>query len=111
MSETTNLKLFKHDNPATNENQFDVQEALNNNWDKIDNFAGKVNDKVIEIEDNVEEQATNIKNLQKNDAQQDTSIETLQKENIELKEENERLREDLNALPSRTSRRRVHNTK
>ena len=28
MSETTNLKLFKHDNPSTNENQFDVQKAL-----------------------------------------------------------------------------------
>ena len=100
MSETTNLKLFKHDNPATNENQFDIQEALNDNWDKIDNFAGKVNDKVIEIEDNIEEQATNIKNLQKNDAQQDKSIEALQKENTELKEECSRLRQDLNAFPS-----------
>ncbi len=103
MSETTNLKLFKHDNPDTNENQFDVQEALNNNWDKIDDFAGKVNDKVIEIEDNVEEQATNIENLQKNDAQQDKSIEALQKENTELKEECSRLRQDLNAFPSGTA--------
>ena len=100
MSETTNLKLFKHDNPSINENQFDVQEALNDNWDKIDNFAGKVNDKVIEIEDNIEEQATNIENLQENDAQQDKSIEALQKENTELKEECSRLRQDLNAFPS-----------
>lgn len=36
MSETTNLKLFKHDNPATNTNMFDIEKALNENWDKID---------------------------------------------------------------------------
>ena len=29
MSETTNLKLFKHDNPSTNTNQFDVEKSLN----------------------------------------------------------------------------------
>lgn len=41
MSETTNLKLFKHDNPATNENEFNVEVALNQNWDKIDEAVGK----------------------------------------------------------------------
>lgn len=60
MSETTYLKLFKHDNPSTNTNQFDVNKALNNNWDKLDNFAGDVNDKVIEIEDNIDGQAEDI---------------------------------------------------
>ena len=60
MSETTNLKLFKHDNPSTNENQFDIETALNDNWDKLDNFAGDVNDKVIEIEDNLDGQAEDI---------------------------------------------------
>ena len=29
MSETTNLKLFKHDNPSTNTNPFDVEQSLN----------------------------------------------------------------------------------
>lgn len=42
MSETTNLKLFKHDNPSTNENQFNVESALNENWDKIDDAYGKL---------------------------------------------------------------------
>lgn len=42
MSETTNLKLFKHDNPSTNENQFNVKSALNENWDKIDDAYGKL---------------------------------------------------------------------
>lgn len=36
MSETTRLKLFKHDNPASNTNPFNVSMALNENWDKID---------------------------------------------------------------------------
>lgn len=61
MSETTNLKLFKHNEPLeTNENQFDIDLALNQNWDKIDNFAGKVDDKVIEIEENIDEQILRI---------------------------------------------------
>lgn len=41
MSETTNLKLFKNDNPATNTNQFNVEKSLNQNWDKIDEAIGK----------------------------------------------------------------------
>ena len=36
MSETSYLKLFKNDNPATNENLFDIEKSLNQNWDKID---------------------------------------------------------------------------
>ena len=42
MSQTTNLGLFKHDNPATNTNAFDVKGALNDNWDKIDEEAGDI---------------------------------------------------------------------
>lgn len=83
MSETTNLRLFKHDNPSTNTNQFDVDTTLNENWDKIDGFAEKVNDKVIGMEDEIEEKGQQISNLEQ-----------------ELKLENERLRQDLNALPA-----------
>ena len=39
MSETTNLKLFKHDNPETNTNLFDITKSLNENWDKIDTYV------------------------------------------------------------------------
>ena len=60
MSETTNLKLFKHDNPSTNENQFDVETALNDNWDKIDEFAGDVKEQIIAIEDEIDGQAEDI---------------------------------------------------
>ena len=41
MSETTNIKLFKHDNPATNQSLFDVAKSLNENWDKIDEYVTK----------------------------------------------------------------------
>ena len=94
MSETTNLKLFKHDNPSTNTNQFDVNKALNNNWDKLDNFAGEVNDKVIEIEDNIEElqQKTgqieeNILSIEKGQTNQNTEIKNLQQEINELEQD------------------------
>lgn len=64
MSETTNLKLFKHDNPSTNTNPFDVEQALNDNWDKIDTVVGEMQ----------EEQTT-----------QNEDIESLQEENANLK--------------------------
>lgn len=42
MSETTRLKLFKHDNPASNTNPFNVSMALNENWDKIDEAQSEI---------------------------------------------------------------------
>ena len=94
MSETTNLKLFKHDNPSTNTNQFDVDKALNQNWDKLDNFAVDVNDKVIEIKDNTEElqQKTgqieeNILSIEKGQTNQNTEIKNLQQEVQELEQD------------------------
>ena len=65
MSETEKLRLFKHNEPLeTNENKFDIDLALNQNWDKIEEFAGMVNDKVIELEDKDEEQDFNLQELQ-----------------------------------------------
>ena len=55
MSETKNLKLFKHDNPTTNTNKFDVEKALNQNWDKIDEYSGKVNQQFSEMQNSIEE--------------------------------------------------------
>lgn len=65
MSNTTNLNLFKHDNPSTNTNPFNIESALNGNWDKIDTYAGNTNTAI-----------TNNEN----------SIEALQQENQRLKE-------------------------
>ncbi len=50
MSETKNLKLFKHDNPATNENLFDITKSLNENWDRIDDYIYKEETKRMENE-------------------------------------------------------------
>lgn len=124
MSETTNLKLFKHDNPSTNENQFDIEEALNENWDKLDIAYGNLNTNKVDKEegkglstndftnelktklDSLEnyddtEIKQDISDIQKKDEQQDTEIENLKSENTELKAENERLRKDIdNNIPT-----------
>lgn len=60
MSETTNLKLKKHDNVTTNTSQFDIQNYMNGNWDKLDQFAGQVNEDLEDIENKQAEQNTNI---------------------------------------------------
>ena len=124
MSETTNLKLFKHDNPSTNENQFDIEEALNENWDKIDTAYGNLNTNKVDKEEgkglstndftnelktkldslenyNDTEIKKDISDIQKKDEEQDTEIENLKSENTELKAENERLRKDIdNNIPT-----------
>lgn len=41
MAYTENLKLFKHDEPlSSNENEFDIDKALNDNWDIVDETCG-----------------------------------------------------------------------
>ena len=43
MSTTTEvLNLFKYDTKADKKKKFNINQSLNNNWDKIDNFAKKV---------------------------------------------------------------------
>ena len=62
MSETTNLKLFKHDNPATNQNEFDVQKALNDNWDKIDKNAGDNKNAIEQVQTNLDTKSIELQN-------------------------------------------------
>ena len=87
MSETTNLKLFKHDNPSTNTNPFDVEQALNENWDKIDTAVGDLQDDVEENNTNIDTRLTeletdlgtaktNITNIQAEQTTQNNNIET-----------------------------------
>lgn len=75
MSETTNLKLFKNDNPTTNTNNFDIEKTLNDNWDKLDENAGSTNEK---IEKNAEGIAQNKKDV-------DEELTKIKKENSLLK--------------------------
>ena len=72
MSKTTNLQLFKHDEPLeTNENDFDIDEALNDNWDILDTFAGQVDTRLETLEDDLDKISTSLDTLE-------TSIETIQ---------------------------------
>ncbi len=88
MSETKNLKLFKHDEPLeTNENQFNIKKALHDNWDKLDEFGGKVNTKTVEIENKQKQHDTDISNIKQEQQDQNSKIEsntTESKDNAEL---------------------------
>lgn len=75
MSQTTNLGLFKHDNPATNTNAFDVKSALNDNWDKIDENAGDTNALILNIQENVSNITDNL----------NSEVETRKQEDLNLK--------------------------
>lgn len=93
MSTTNNLGLFKHDNPATNTNQFDVDKALNQNWDKIDTEVGNVKTRLTTLETDNTTNKKDILNIKEKNTEQDKYIS-------ELESENARLREDLSGLPS-----------
>lgn len=112
MSKTTNLELFKHDNVTTNTDAFNVEKALNENWDKIDTAIGENNSDIASIKTKNTEQDTRLTNIETKNATQDTSISALQEdveemqENIQsnadeiedLKEETERLKNDINSI-------------
>lgn len=87
MSETTNLKLKKHDNPETNTEKFDIENYLNGNWDKIDKNVGEVNTNISNINSKNKEQDTNIKQLQENTETSSNKIAELEKELKEAQED------------------------
>ena len=95
MSETTNLKLFKHDNPSTNTNPFDVEQSLNENWDKIDTEIGN-------IRENINGNDTDISNLKSRVTDLETNLETAQNNIDEIKEEqitqNENIKDNTTAI-------------
>ena len=99
------LKLFKWD--TTNEtdlkSEFDIDTSMNDNWDKIDNFAGQANNAVIDIQDDIE-------NIQTKNTQQDELIQKLQNNAIqESTEEATSLHvEDASDLPAVLSSRGNH---
>lgn len=81
MSNTTNLNLFKHDNPEQNTNAFDVEEALNKNWDKIDTYAGNVNEDITEINSAIESISGDISDIQTEQTTQNNKISALETDN------------------------------
>ena len=98
MSETKNLKLFKHNEPLeTNENQFDIKKSLHDNWGKLDEFAGKVNTKTVEIENKQKQHDTDISNIKQEQQDQNSKIENNTTEN---KDNTELLKQIMGLLPS-----------
>ena len=94
MSKTTNLQLFKHDEPLeTNENDFDIDEALNDNWDILDAFAGQVDTRLETLENDLDEISTNLDALE-------TNIETLQSNVTSLQTDNETNKQNIQDLQS-----------
>ena len=92
MSKTTNLQLFKHDEPLeTNENDFDIDEALNDNWDILDTFAGQVDTRLETLENDLDEISTNLDTLE-------TSIETIQSNVTSLQTDNETNKQNIQDL-------------
>lgn len=101
MSETKNLKLFKHDEPLeSNESIFDIDKSLSKNWDKLDEYSVGIDAKIQALETDNTKNKQDISNIQAEQKTQNITIESLQKENAEIKEENIRLKEDLNAFPT-----------
>lgn len=86
MSNTTNLKLFKHDNPSTNTNLFDVERALNENWDKIDENAGDTNNLLEEVNNNLNHEINTRQNAD-NNLQTQINVEKARIDNISTLEE------------------------
>lgn len=106
MSETTNLKLFKQDNPTTNTNNFDIEKTLNENWDKLDENAGTTNKKLESLEkvDSTtnetitaiqEEQTTQNENIEKNAEGIAQNKKDVDEELTKLKEENSLLKSQI----------------
>ena len=115
-----------HETPATNQNEFDVETYLNANWGKtkeaVNNNAeelmqaqkdistlkkdNKTNKSSIDVLEKSNETINkSLEDIDTKDKKQDEdikankeSIEALQTENIEIKSENERLREDIKSI-------------
>ena len=83
--------LNKHENPATNENEFDIENYMNANWDKIkevvDNNAGELTstqEKATTLQEDVEEIEGNITELQAEQTAQNKKIEEIDDNQIHI---------------------------
>lgn len=67
------LKLFKWDttNETDLESEFNIDKSMNENWDKLDTKAQEHENKILDIENNIE-------NIQTKDTEQDKLIQKLQ---------------------------------
>lgn len=106
MATTTNGIYYPNDYSAV----ADVPEDMKKMAESIDPKIVSINNSITNIQNKNTQQdssinnlETNVTNIQAKDTAQDTLIEGLQIKNTELQKENERLREDLNGLPTNTA--------
>ncbi len=111
--------LNAHENPSTNENEFDVENYMNVNWEKIIDVVDNNADELIEAQQTQIIQNSTISNM--NNAIEQNSEEiyenanniiALQAENTALKEELQRQKEDnkLNGLTEDNEGEMLHIT-
>lgn len=95
---TSFLKLFKWDttNETDLESEFNIGKSMNGNWDKLDKKAQEYENKILDIQDDIE-------NIQTKNTQQDELIQKLQNNTIqESTEEETNLHvKDASDLPAR----------
>ena len=83
MSETKNLKLFKHDEPLeSNESIFDIDKSLSKNWDKIDEYSVGIDKKIQALETDNTKNKEAISNIQGKIGDIDTILDTINGEVI-----------------------------
>lgn len=125
MSQIKDLKFNEHTEVSTNTKPFDLEKYLNENWNALTEYSQSVNENIEQINKNLDKNADELKNLQKDNTgnktaieainkkntEQDTNIQknvkdieanqnnikALQVENAEVKAENKRLRQDIQA--------------
>ena len=81
---TSFLKLFKWDttNETDLESEFNIGKSMNGNWDKLDKKAQEYENKILDIQDDIE-------NIQTKNTQQDELIQKLQNNTIQESTEEE----------------------
>lgn len=82
MSKTTNLNLFKHDNPSTNTDSFNIEKALNENWDKIDEEDGILKERLNILEDDNDINKQDINDINQEQTMQNIRLSDLEEDNV-----------------------------
>ena len=83
--------LNKHENPATNENKFDIENYMNANWDKIKETVNNNADELSKAQENIEE-------LQKDNETANTDITSLKSRTTVLETDNTTNKQNIQSL-------------
>ena len=108
-----------HQNPATNENQFDIENYLNENWNKTKEVVNNNADELIDIQGKISDLETDntsnkqdISEIKQEQQTQNANIEKLKQEDIDIKKELERTKKEFDdyAIHGQASGEFIHLT-